>query len=105
MYEENSYRKKSEIIQGIKIVLFSPLIIMFKLLSVVFKIIGGIFSVGLPYGIYCLYKVIEKLYEGVQYYQIKEAVYMHIFFVLPFVAFLVHFICDRIRKYLQQKLR
>jgi len=97
-------RKKDEVHSSIgrfiKYVLFTPLAIAANVVSMVFRVGGSIAAVGIPYGLYCIYKTIEQISAGRTIYEIKQTTFVCLFIIFPFTAFAVSFIFDKLSEYL-----
>lgn len=61
--------KRNAILSGIsdfiKYVFYAPLSIATSVMSAFFKFCGTIFAIGMPFGLYCVYKIIVELSRGI----------------------------------------
>lgn len=103
-YEEKLERRQARlnaVANGFKAVFFTPLSIGAKVISFVCRLIGSILSLGLPYGIYCVYKTIKQLIEGIAFAEIPQTTGLLFFFILPFIAFGAAFIFENLSDYFE----
>lgn len=82
-------------------VIFTPLSVVFHIISFVTKGIGYISSVGLIAGFYYLYKSIEALINGVPFGEIDTFVKAVAFIIIPFAAFGISVVTERIYCYFE----
>jgi hypothetical protein len=87
--------KSGAVLHGISYVLLTPISIALSALSCVSKIVGGISAIGLPYGLYCAYKTVIQMKEGIAFADISQRYPVLLFVILPFTAFLVNLILDK----------
>ena len=102
-YTKKRLRKRErrlKIVHTIKYIFYMPLSIAANVLSVLFKIAGSIASIGIPYGMYCLYKIILQLSNEVALSDINEAHFVFPFFLFPFIAFALSAIFEKVAHYL-----
>lgn len=97
--ERKIYERNQEIARCFRVVFFTPLSIAFNVISIVAKLIGSIASIGMPYGVYCIYKVYISLKGGMAFSQIHSMMFVWLFIALPVAAFLIHFIADKLHHY------
>lgn len=83
----------------LKCMFFSPLSICTRVLATVCKIIGSISAIGMPYGIYNIYKTIVQVNEGIAFGDIECTKWIAVFVILPFVAFALHYLFDKSSNY------
>ena len=116
--EDRAYRIKScletiskPIIILVKYILKAFIYIFFAASSVALKglsfisfFIGGISALGIPYGIYCVYKVITQINENTPLSEATHKWGIYLFIALPFVAFLIRFLADKLSKYIDYQL-
>jgi hypothetical protein len=76
-----------------------PLSIAFNVIAIVAKLIGSVASIGMPYGVYCIYKVVVSLKSGMEFSQIHQVTFVWLLVVLPIAAFFLHFIADKLYHY------
>lgn len=99
----NNYNKKlhkrneviSSIAHYVKYVFFTPLAIATNIISVIFKVGGSVASIGIPYGIYCVY-----LNEGIAFGDIKQTTFVCSFVIFPFIAFALSLLFEKLSDYL-----
>lgn len=77
-------------------ILFPPFEITLNAMHVILKILGGLLSIGLPYGIYCIYKMIVTYQSGVSILEMEHYGGAMLFGILPFIAFALAMISDKI---------
>ena len=85
----NNYNKKlhkrnevlSSIAHYVKYVFYTPLAIATNIISVIFKVGGSVASIGIPYGIYCVYKTIVQLKTGIAFGDIKQTTFVCLFVI------------------------
>ena len=73
-------------------IFFPPLAIMFRVISFVSKAAGGVAAIGLPYGLYSLYKVALQLFNGVVLTDATHTLYAGILGIFPFIAFFITYV-------------
>lgn len=91
--------RKRGFVSFLKYVCFSPLSISTRVLAIVCKIIGSISAIGLPFGIYNIYKMIVQVNEGILLADIECTKWIAAFFILPFAAFALYYIFDKSSNY------
>lgn len=104
----NDYNKKlhkknetmSNIGRSAKYIFYTPIAIAASILSSVFKIGGGIAAIGMPYGIYCIYKTIVQLSAGIALEDIKQTTFVCLFVIFPFIAFALSLAFEKLSDYL-----
>jgi len=84
--------------------IFMPLSIAFRMLSYIFKILGYITAIGLPYGVYLLYKIIRQLQDGADISDAVHNKYMYILLVFPFITFFINCLFTMISKHLSDSV-
>lgn len=87
------------IFRSVKYILFSPLAIATRLLSVLFKIGGSVTAIGLPYGVYCIYKTVILLKDNVALGDIKQTTFVCLFVIFPFTAFAISLGFEKLADY------
>jgi len=100
---EKRERIKDEIGHGFCVVFCSPLSIALRLLAIVSKVIGYMSSLGLIYGVYCGYKVIEAWNKGMEINN-SNVKNIFIFLLLPFAAYFIFYVSDKLSFYFYTKL-
>lgn len=98
----NNYNKKlhkrneviSSIAHYVKYVFFTPLAIATNIISVIFKVCGSVASIGIPYGIYCIY-----INAGIAFGDIKPTTFVCLF-IFPFIAFALSLLFEKLSDYL-----
>jgi hypothetical protein len=97
-------RRKNEVMSNIghsaKYIFYTPIAIAANILSSIFKIGGGIAAVGMPYGIYCIYKTIVQLNAGIALEDIKQTTFVCLFVIFPFIAFALSLAFEKLSDYL-----
>lgn len=104
----NNYNKKlhkrnevlSSIAHYVKYVFYTPLAIATNIISVIFKVGGSVASIGIPYGIYCVYKTIVQLKTGIAFGDIKQTTFVCLFVIFPFSAFALSLLFEKLSDYL-----
>lgn len=104
----NNYNKKlhkrnevlSSIAHYVKYVFYTPLAIATNIISVIFKVGGSVASIGIPYGIYCVYKTIVQLKAGIAFGDIKQTTFVCLFVISPFIAFALSLLFEKLSDYL-----
>lgn len=104
----NNYNKKlhkrnevlSSIAHYVKYVFYTPLAIATNIISVIFKVGGSVASIGIPYGIYCVYKTIVQLKTGIAFGDIKQTTFVYLFVIFPFIAFALSLLFEKLSDYL-----
>ena len=104
----NDYNKKlhkrneviSNIAHYVKYVFYTPLAIATNIISVIFKIGGSVASIGIPYGVYCVYKTIVQLKAGIAFEDIKQTTFVCLFIIFPFIAFALSLLFEKVSDYL-----
>lgn len=97
--ERAKYERNDEVFRFFRVVFFTPLAIVFKVISFASKVIGGISSIGIPFGLYCLYKDIVAMKGGTALADIHNLVFIELFVILPFASFALHFIAEKLHQY------
>lgn len=104
--EENRNKAKcrSGIASGffgaVRYVVFTPLSIAANVVGVLSRFVGGIIAIGMPYGVYRLYRAIVEITGGAKFNELKLwAVWL--FVVTPFIAFFVDFVFSKIADILE----
>ena len=69
-------------------------------ISVIFKVGGSVASIGIPYGIYCVYKTIVQLKAGIAFGDIKQTTFVCLFVIFPFIAFALSLLFEKLSDYL-----
>lgn len=103
-YEEKLKRKQARltaVANGFKAVFFIPLKIASRVLSWGCRLAGTLLSLGLPYGIYCVYKTVKQLIAGFAFSEIPQTAGLCFFFILPFIAFGTAFIFENLADYFE----
>ncbi|BAL01883.1 hypothetical protein OBV_p-00280 (plasmid) [Oscillibacter valericigenes Sjm18-20] len=90
---------KDKAFHAAKYVLYTPLSIATHIVACAFKFAGYITSIGLPYGLYCIYKTLIQLKAGVPFAEIKQTTFVCLFVILPFAAFALNLIFDKVSEY------
>ena len=101
---EYKYNQKKRFQAGMRAVFFPPLSIGFRVVSVICKLLGIITAIGLPYGIYCAYRVALQLYNGVPFGEVEQIQFVFLFLIFPFIAFFAFHITKSLSEYLNQKI-
>ena len=99
--EENAKNARAEarrksVLRFFKFVFFTPLIIALNIMGFVFKACGSIVAIGFPYGLWCVYKVIMQLREGIAFADISQTTFVYLFVIAPFVIFALARACEDI---------
>jgi len=100
---EYNYYQKKRIVRGFKLVFLPPISIGLSVVAFVCKLIGMITSIGLPYGVYCTYKVVVQLYNGTPFSETAEGNFAILFMIVPFTAFFVASLTRDLSVYLKEK--
>ena len=103
-YNEKLHRKwerNAAIGHSIKYVIFTPVIIALNIVTMIFKLVGGIASIGLPYGLYCVYKTIVQMNAGMALADIKQTTFVCLFVILPFTAFAIAMLSEKLADFLE----
>lgn len=103
---ECSYKRhylKSKILNRTKIILFTLIKMIFSVVALVSKFLGYIFSIGMLYGIYNLYRIVV-IWNGKMSSIEGELRYVGLFLFLPFIAYIIHFVCKKTCEYLEENL-
>lgn len=103
----NKYNKKirkenefiNKIIDALKYIFFTPLSIATELLSIILKFIGSVTAMGIPYGVYCLYKTIVLLKQNIPLNDIKQFNYALTFLLCPFISFAMSLMFEKLSNY------
>ena len=101
-YNKNLEKKrkiKENIFSCFKYIFFSPLVIAMGLLSALFKLCGTIVALAMPYGFYCLYKLIVTLKQNKEWTEAREVKYVVAFVIFPFIAFGMSLMFEKIANY------
>lgn len=101
-YNKNLEKKrkiKENIFSCFKYIFFSPLAIAMGLLSALFKLCGTIVALAMPYGFYCLYKLIVTLKQNKEWTEAREVKYVVAFVIFPFIAFGMSLMFEKIANY------
>lgn len=93
---EKRNKRNSAITGVLKFTFFSPLAIATHIISIILKIIGTITAIGLPYGLYCVYEVIRQLVDGKSITEIEQTGFVCLFVLIPFVAFLISGLTEKL---------
>lgn len=97
--ENKKQLRKNRTVSFIKFMLCSPLAICTRVLAVLSKFIGSISAIGMPYGIYCIYKTIVQVKEGMVLGDIESKKWITVFVIFPFIAFALHYVFDKSSAY------
>jgi len=95
---------QKNIMKVIKGIIFLPLSIGIYVVALVARLIGTITSIGLPYGIYCVYKVVRQLQEGIALAEIDETVLVIVFFIIPFGGFVIYYLGESLSRWLRESV-
>lgn len=92
--------RRSRITQSIsntlKYIFFKPLSIATMIISVVAKFCGFILALGMPYGLYCLYKVIEQIINNQPLGEENYVLFVLLFVLSPFIAYALNFLFEKL---------
>ena len=80
----------------IAFVLFMPFVISFHCLSVLLRYGGAVLSLGLPYGLYCLYQTVVQLRAGTALADISQTTSACVFAIAPFVVFALSVLLEKL---------
>lgn len=104
--QKNYYNKKNKLrLIGKKIVgffnsLFCRLMsLVLGIISYIVLLFACIFSLGLPYGVYCVYKIFEQMSNEIPLENIKHTSYIIPCFVVPIVLFVVLYLLRAAKDY------
>ena len=86
--------------QCVKVMICTPISISLNVISAILKIAGSILAVGLPFGIYFLYKIIVQLHNGIPFAEVSDKTFTLLFFIFPFTAFFFHYITKKLSEIL-----
>lgn len=92
------------ILSFLKTVFFTPIIKCLNVISVAAKIIGSITAVCMPYGFYCIYKVVVQYQNGVAFSEMTHTSPIFYVVILPFIAYAVHAITAALADHLSIRL-
>ena len=103
----NKYNKKMKkkdriignIIHAVKYVFYTPLSIATNVVAVVFKIGGSLTAIGMPYGLYCAYKMIVQMRTGMKISEIEQTTFVCLFVIFPFTAFALSLAFQKLSEY------
>lgn len=104
-YNEKLHRKwerNAAIGHSIKYVLFTPIIIALNIVNMILKFVGSIASIGLPYGLYCVYKTVIQMNAGMALTDIKQTTFVCLFAILPFTAFALAMLSEKLADVLER---
>ena len=90
--------------EALRYALFAPLSIVFKIVSFATVFIGSISAIGIPYGLYSGYRVFIQLRNGVSFAEATHKWFVGLFVILPVIAFLIHFLVDKLIDYFEYRL-
>lgn len=94
--QHEKQEKIDAVLHCIKFIFFTPFVIAAGIVSFVLKLVGQITSIGLPYGIYCAYQTVVQLKAGVALGDIKQTTFVCLFLLLPFIAFAMSALVEKI---------
>ena len=80
----------------IAFVLFMPFVISFKVLAILLRYGGAALSLGLPYGLYCLYQTVVQLRAGTALVDISQTPPACVFAIAPFVVFTLSMLLEKL---------
>lgn len=96
---QKKFKRQRNISNFFKCMFFSPLAICTRIVASILRLIGCILAIGMPYGIYCIYKTAEQLVSGVSYVDIEHTKWIVPLFILPFVLFGIYYLLDKLADY------
>lgn len=77
-------------------IFFTPLSIACNVISILSRVAATFLSMGIPYGIYCGYKVFIQMREGISFFETTHRFFFIVFIVFPFAGLLLHVIFRRL---------
>ena len=80
----------------IAFVLFMPFVISFKVLAMFLRYGGAVLSLGLPYGLYCLYQTVVQLRSGTALADISQITSACVFAIAPFAVFALSVLLEKL---------
>lgn len=86
---------KSEVRGALRYIVFTPFAIAANVMSLLLKIVGCVLSIGLPYGLYMLYRAICAGINGTEVVG-SCAVPIILFLVIPFIAMFASWVCAKV---------
>lgn len=90
-----------KLLSGLRSVFYPPLSIAFHVVSFVTKGIGCITSIGLIAGVYYLYQSFSALFKGVPFAEIETFSKAVPVIIVPFIAFAVSVVTEKIYCYFE----
>jgi len=82
---------------------YTPLVLLLKAICAVTAIIGTVSAIGIPYGIYCIYKVITQINEGIQLSETTHKLGVGLFIIIPLGALFIHLPCFKLHEHLEDR--
>jgi hypothetical protein len=85
----------------LKCVVYSPLAIFCRIIAIVSKLAGTLSAICMPYGLYCIYKLILEIKSGVAFSQSENLFEIAAFVIFPFIAFGLYYLFDKASFYFE----
>ena len=105
IYAEKEARKQKwlAVWHTIAFVLFTPFVIAFDIISKLLRAGGCFMSIGLPFGLYCLYKAFLQWRAGVPLCDISQTTFIGLFVIIPFAALALSVVLEKLANWMEMQ--
>ena len=105
IYAEKEARKQKwlAVWRNIAFVLFTPFIIAFEIISMLLRTCGCFMSIGLPVGLYSLYKTIIQWKAGVSLCDISQTTFVGLFVIIPFATLALSVVFEKLANWMEMQ--
>jgi hypothetical protein len=97
--EEKKIRRNQAIFKAFTAVVYTPLSIIFRVASILTRVAGVITAIGFPYGVFCIYRLIQQHNESVSFSEMTHRFGAFAFVIFPFIAFFVSYFAGQLADY------